>query len=159
MSNCNEFYLDNMMEVVAIPINDYNHWNASALQPTISKDDFEPTLDNAIVIGMDPVNDKRYLIPIRPGSGKANDDEGDSVYGRKHTVVVSCEVDSRYDGILSLLRTLELTPCHLILTFRNNNRAFVAATQDTYHCKVSRDGSKTQVQFRIECISGIQLIV
>lgn len=61
--------------------------------------------------------------------------------------------------VLDHLLTLKRNPSHLLLTFRDQSRAFVQASKDTYLCTVDRDGAKTSVQFRIECLMGIQMIV
>ena len=91
-------------------------------------------------------------------TGKAKDDESDSVAGRMHTVTVTCEVDDREFEVWDHLLTLERTYRHLILTFRDNSRAFVSSTQDTYLCSVERDGAKTTVTFRIQNLMGIQRV-
>ena len=98
------------------------------------------------------------LIPITRKSGKAKDSESDSVAGRKHSVTVSCEADDRDSKTWDYLFSLERTPCHLILTFRNGARAFVQASEDTYTCEVSRENAKTNLDFKIENLMGIQLI-
>ena len=106
------------------------------------------------------------LVPIRRMTGKAKDSKSDSVAGRLHTVTVNCEVDDRdlsADGndltVLDYLLALERTPCHLLLTFRGGQRAFVAATNDTYMCETTRDGAKTSLSFKIQNLMGIQLII
>lgn len=159
MNNCKEFVLDDVMAVTAIPVSDFNPDTAAwQLTPTISNDSFEPTLDNAIVIGMKPATTDGVLIPIMRTTGKAKDDESDGVAGRLHTVTVTCEIDDRNSSVWDNLLTLERTPAHLLLTFRDNTQAFVQATEDTYTCEVERDGSKTSVTLRIQCLMGIQLI-
>lgn len=164
MSNCKEFYLDDVLAIIAIPIEDYDFWPyISPLTPTISSEDFAPSFTNAITIGRQRASADGVsygdLIPIQIGTGKAKDSESDDVAGRKHTVTVSCEADDRDPDVWPLLHTLEQGARHLLLTFRGGNQAFVVATQDTYRCEVSRDGAKTQLQFRIECWAGLQLIV
>ena len=159
MGSCKEFDLDDVMAVTAIPVDDYNAWGVAPLAPVISDDVFEPPLGHAIVIGLVPATDGGDLIPIRRDTGKAKDSESDAVAGRKHTVSIDCEVDDREGDAWVLLRKLERTESHLILTFRGNTRGFVAATKDSYRCEVNRDGAKTQVQLRVENLSGIQLIV
>ena len=54
---------------------------------------------------------------------------------------------------------LERTPCHLLLSFRGGKQAFVSASEDTYLCTVERDGAKTSVAFKIQCMMGIQMII
>lgn len=158
--NCKEFYLDDVMAIVAVPVEDYDFWPyVSPLQPTIASADFSLPMTNAIVIGQQAATDGGELIPIIKLTGKAEDAEDDSVAGRKHTVTVKCEVDDRDLGTWLLLRTLEIAPRHLLLTFRGGEQAFVAASEDTYKFSVSRSGAKTSVQFRIESISGLQIII
>lgn len=158
--NCKEFYLDDVMAIVAVPVDDYDFWPyVSPLQPTIASADFSLPMTNAIVIGQQAATDGGELIPIIKLTGKAEDAEDDSVAGRKHTVTVKCEVDDRDHGTWPLLRTLEIAPRHLLLTFRGGEQAFVAASEDTYKFSVSRSGAKTSVQFRIESISGLQIII
>lgn len=158
--NCKEFYLDDVMAVVAVPVDDYDFWPyVSPLQPTIASADFSLPMTNAIVIGQQAATDGGELIPIIKLTGKAEDAEDDSVAGRKHTVTVKCEVDDRDHGTWPLLRMLEIAPRHLLLTFRGKKQAFVAASEDTYKFSVSRNGAKTSVQFRIECFSGLQIII
>ena len=159
MESCREFELDDVMAITAIPVADYDQWNDAALQPLIPVEDFSPVLTNAITVGLVPATAGGALVPIIRHTGKAKDTESDSVAGRRHAVDVDCEVDDRESEAWPLLRTLERTPRHLLLTFRNNRRAFVAATEDTYLCSVSRDGAKTSLSFRVDCLSGIQLIV
>jgi hypothetical protein len=170
MTNCNEYFLDDLMAITAIPVSDIPASEAdspvNSITPTISANNFYPTLANAIVIGLQPATDNGALIPITRKSGKAKDDESDSVAGRLHTVTVTCEADDRnietddtgrivYDHLLAL----ERTPHHLLLSFRGGKQAFVAATEDTYLCNVERDGAKVSVAFKIQCLMGIQIIV
>ena len=159
MRSCKEFELDDLMAVTAIPVDDYNPWGVAPLAPVISDEVFEPPLGHAIVIGLVPATDGGDLIPIRHDTGKAKDSESDAVAGRKHTVSVDCEADDRDGDAWVLLHKLERTPSHLILTFRGGTRAFVAASEDTYRCEVERDGAKTSVSFKIDCLMGMQLIV
>ena len=176
MPTCKEFYRDDLMAITAIPVANYNpaavpvaspsgvtSWQ---LTPTITIEDFAPSWIGAVTIGSRPDATGVPVIPIIRASGKANDDEKDSVAGRLHTVNVSCQVDDRDLSpdtavltILDRLLRLERTPSHLFLTFRDNSCAFVQASKDTYLCTVDRDGAKTTVQFRIECLMGIQMLV
>lgn len=158
--NCKEFYLDDVLAIVAVPVDDYDFWPyVSPLQPTIARADLSLPMTNAIVIGQQAATDGGDLIPIIKMTGKAEDSEDDSVAGRKHTVTVKCEVDDRESDTWPLLRTLETTPRHLLLTFRGKKQAFVAASKDTYQFRVSRSGAKTSVQFHIESLSGLQLVI
>lgn len=158
--NCKEFYLDDVLAIIAVPVNDYDFWPyVSPLQPTIASADLSLPMTNAIVIGQQAATDGGDLIPIIKMTGKAEDSEDDSVAGRKHTVTVKCEVDDRESDTWPLLRTLETTPRHLLLTFRGKKQAFVAASKDTYQFRVSRSGAKTSVQFHIESLSGLQLVI
>lgn len=162
MNNCKEFILDDLMAITAIPVTDYNPGtNAWQVTPTIRNIDFSPTLTHAIVIGRETPDlpDDAVLIPIKRYTGKCKDAESDSVAGRMHTVTVSCEVDCRDADVFNHLLTLERTPCHLLLTYRDGIRAFVQATEDTYQCEAERDGSKISVTLRIQNMMGAQTIV
>lgn len=159
MITCGEYDLDDLLAVTAIPVTDYSvgayGWQ---VMPTIPNTAFSPTLTNAIALGLRPATTGGKLIPLTRKSGKAKDSEGDSVAGRKHNVTVSCEADDRDPATWDYLLALERTPCHLLLTFRGGTRGFVAATEDSYMCEVNRDGAKTNVEFKIENLMGIQLI-
>lgn len=160
MTNCKEFVLDDVMAITAIPFDNINlgitPWQ---LTPTIQEEDFSPSLDDAITIGVQPATVGGRLIPIIRSTGKVKDDESDSVAGRIHNVTVTCEVDSRDSEIWDNLLVLERIPAHLLLTFRDDSRAFVSATEDTYQCSTDRDGSKTSVTFKIQNIMGAQIII
>ena len=159
MISCKEFVRDDVITITAIPVADYSIGTFSwQLSKTIPGASLSPTLTHAITIGLQPAATGETLIPIIMMTGKAKDSEGDSVAGRLHTVTVNCDVDDRESDTWNNLLTLERTPSHLLLTFRDNSRAFVAATDDTYLCEVERDGAKTSVAFRIQNLMGIQLI-
>lgn len=159
MTTCKE-YRDDVMAITAIPITDFNLGTAQwQLTPTIVKTGFSPTLSTAITIGVTPATTNGTLIPIVRTTGKAKDDESDSVAGRLHTVTVNCQVDERDTSVWDNLLTLERTPSHLLLTFRDTTQAFVAATEDSYIFTYDRDGAKTSVQFRIQNYMGIQTLV
>lgn len=115
-------------------------------------------LAGSITIGLKAVGADSVLIPIMPRTGKAKDDESDSVAGRLHDVTVTCEVDDRDSNVWGHLLTLERTPSHLLLTFRGGVQAFVAGSEDTYICRTGRDGAKTTVTFRVQDLMGIQLM-
>ncbi len=160
MNTCSEFVLDNAIAISAIPISDYNLGTMTwQLTPTIPANQFSPNLSHAITIGVSPATIGGTLIPIIRNTGKAKDEENDTTAGRIHTVTVYCQADERDNTIWGNLLTLERTASHLLLTFRDGTRAFVAATDDTCLCTVERDGSKTSVQFRIQNYMGIQMIV
>ena len=161
MTNCKEFVLDDLMAVTAIPVSDFSPGFAAwQLTPTIPSAGFSPTITRAIVIGQKPAVAGGRLIPIVKLTGKAKDDETDSVAGRLHKVAVTCQVDDRDGGVWADLLTLERRQSHLLLTFRDGTtRGFVQATGDTYICTVERDGAKTSVAFHIQNTMGIQLIV
>lgn len=160
MTSCKEFYLDDVMAITAIPIEDYNPGVAAwQLRPTVPEDEFYPALENAVVIGQQPAVAGGALVPIRKFTGKAKDEEADSVAGRLHTATVTCQVDDREGEAWGHLLTLERTPSHLLLTFRDGARGFAQASIDTYLCTVGRDGAKTSVDFRIQNLMGIQLLV
>lgn len=160
MTTCKEFVLDDVMAITAIPVADFAPGTAAwQLTPTIAKTGFSPSLFGSITIGLQPAAAGRPLIPIIRTTGKAKDDEGDSVAGRLHTVTVTCQVDDRDSSIWNNLLTLERTPSHLLLTFRDKTQAFVSATKDTYLFKTERDGAKTSASFRIENLMGTQIIV
>ena len=162
MPNCKEFVLDDVMAITAIPIA-----NISASDPQSIPNANTPVLvfsvfpasalNGSITIGLQPAAPVGALIPIIRKSGKAQSDESDSVAGRLHTVNVTCEVDDRNPLVWYNLLDLERTPSHLLLTFRDGQRAFVSATEDTYLCRVERDGAKTSVAFKIQNLMGIQL--
>ena len=161
-SNCKEFVLDDALSITAVPIDNIPAVSvnspANSLTKTIGRNGFAPSLAGAITIGQQPAVAGGILIPIKQFTGKAKDDESDSVAGRLHTVTVTCNVDDRELDVWNHLLTLERTCRHLILTFRDGSRAFVSATEDTYLCNVERDGAKTTVTFRIQNVMGIQLI-
>lgn len=165
MNSCKEYVLDDLTAVVAIPVYNIDAADPASpvnrLTPTIRSDDFSPAYGYSIVIGrrITVAGDSIDLVPIVMHTGKAKDDESDSVTGRNHTVTVSCEVDDRDGAVWAPLLTLERSPRHLLLTFRDGTRAFVSATRDTYVCTVERSGAKTTVQFKVHNIMGIQLIV
>lgn len=157
--SCTEFNLDDLLAIIAVPVADYSPLTRDwQLKPTIPNATFSPSLTNAIAIGLQAATTGGKLIPITRKSGKAKDSESDSVAGRKHSVTVSCEADGRDSKAWDYLFCLERTPCHLILTFRNGARAFVQASEDTYTCEVSRENAKTNLDFKIENLMGIQLI-
>lgn len=160
MTQCSEFVLDDLTAITAIPVSDYDlgilPWQ---LRPTVPSADFRPTLARATVIGQRPAVAGGALIPIMKMTGKAKDDESDSVAGRLHKVSVSCRADDRDPAVWDYLLALERTPSHLLLTFRDGTRGFASATADTYICTVERDGAKTSVAFHIQNMMGIQLIV
>lgn len=162
MNSCKEFDLDDVTAITAIPIANISAADpasaANKLTPTIGASGFSPSLTGAITIGQKPAASGVALIPIVPWTGKAKDSEGDSVAGRLHTVAVTCEVDDRSGSVWTHLLTLERTPRHLLLTFRNKAQAFVSATRDTYTFTVERDGAKTSATFTIHDLMGIQLL-
>lgn len=180
MANCKEYNLDDMVAITAIPVRDIPADGVgspvNSLTPTIGKADFHPTLEHAITIGRKlldlsvaggTVNRSAYLVPIKRDSGKVKDDSSDSVSGRLHTVTVHCEVDERGGEIWAptgqnqppCCMQLERTAHHLVLTFRDCTMGFVAASEDTYLCTVDRDGAKVSVQFRVQDLMGVQLVV
>ena len=172
MTNCKEFMLDDLMAITAIPVDDIPAGDVDSpvnkLTPTIADDDFYPTLDNAIVIGRQAATDDGMLIPIKRLTGKVKDDTQDSVAGRLHTVTVSCEIDERGGEIWEPVATMDNTPCnlllergayHLLLSFRDGSRGFVATTYDTYLCTIDRDGAKVSVTFKIQNLMGVQVLV
>ena len=164
MPNCKEFILDDVMAITAIPLANIPASSITSpvnqLSPTLPKSSITTSmLSGSITIGLQPATSGGALIPIMRKSGKAKDDENDSVAGRLHTVTVTCEADDRDPSVWNDLLTLERTPSHLLLTFRDNTRAFVSATEDTYLCNVERDGSKTSITLRVQNLLGIQLLV
>lgn len=180
MTACKELVLDDMMAITAIPVGDIPAIDTSSIvnniTPTISASSFNPSLANAITIGRELLdltvsggdqNKSTYLVPIKRLSGKAKDEESDSVAGRLHTVNVTCEVDERGGEIWAPIGDnkppcslrLERTAHHLVLSFRDGTRAFVSASDDSYICTIDRDGAKVSVQFRIQNWMGIQMIV
>lgn len=167
MNNCREYLLD-VMTIAAIPVKETDDDNVSYLvnQLTPYVDGLpSDILTGAVVFGLTaPAG--ATLVPIMRMTGKAKDDESDSVAGRLHTVTASCEVDERGGEIWTRLATgvpcslsLERNAHHLLLTFRDGSQAFVAANTDCYQCNVERDGAKVTVQFRIQNIMGIQQVM
>lgn len=157
---CKEFVRDDVSAITAIPLSDVFPGIVSwQITPTIPGDEFDPSLDNAITIGLFPVTEGGALIPMMRMKGKVKDEESDSVAGRLHTVTVTCEADDRDPDVWPDLLALERAPFHLLVTFRDNTQAFVAATEDTYKCTTDRDGAKTSVAFRIENFMGLQFLV
>lgn len=172
MSDCKEFVIG-VMAITAIPIDNISASDvnsaANSLKPTVPAAGFAPTIknqsnedvpnpiyDGAVTIGLQAVG-QAELIPIIRTTGKAKDDEGDSVAGRLHTVTVNCEVDERGVEIWDKKLTLERTPHHLLVIYRDGvTQAFVAASEDTYTCNVERDGAKVTVAFRIQNLMGLQ---
>lgn len=164
MPNCKEFILDDVMAITAIPLANIPAGSISSpvnqLTSTLPKSSIAPSmLAGSITIGLQPATPGGALIPIMRKSGKAKDDESDSVAGRLHTVTVTCEADDRDPDVWNDLLTLERTTSHFLLVFRDNTRAFVAATADTYLCTIERDGSKTSINLRVQNIMGIQMLV
>jgi hypothetical protein len=172
MTNCKEFVLDDLMAITAIPVSDISASDVDSpvnkLTPTLDADTFNPTLENAIVIGRQAATAAGVLVPIQRNTGKAKDDTQDSVAGRLHTVTVNCEVDERGGELWAPIASMNNTPCslrlertphHLVLSFRDGSQGFVAATDDTYQCTIERDGAKVSVAFRIQNLMGIQLLV
>jgi len=167
MRTCREYELDDLLAVTAIPVDDFPlGLQAWQLKPVIPGEAFSPVKTNAIVIGQQPATPGGMLVPIVRMSGKVKDEEDDAVAGRRHVVTVTCEADDRDLAADSGGRTvpdymlqLERTPSHLLLMFRGGTQAFVAATRDTYVCKVDRDGAKTGITLKVEDMMGIQRIL
>lgn len=172
MTNCKEFVLDDLMAITAIPVSDISasdtYSPVNRLTPTIPEDEFNPTLDNAIVIGRQAATADGVMVHIKRLSGKAKDDTSDSVAGRLHTVTVNCEVDERGGEIWAPIAAmnnvpcslrLERTPHHLLLSFRDGTQGFAVASEDTYQCTIERDGAKVGVNFKIQNLIGIQMLV
>lgn len=161
MSDCKEFLIG-VMTIAAIPVKETDDDNTAhvvnQLTPYI-KDATIP-LDNAVVFGLAAPSINTTLVPIVRMTGKAKDDESDSVAGRLHTVTVTCEVDPRGGEVWEKQLDLERNAHHLLLTFRDGTtQAFVSATKDTYLFTVERDGAKVSVKFRIQNLMGIQQLV
>lgn len=164
---CKE-YRDDLITITAVPIAKISSITSVMLEtgPVVSYDFSQHFDADTIVIGMSKARGTNdgvttavgSLVPIKHGTGKMKDNEGDGVAGRLHTVGVNCEVDDRDGNVWDNLLQLERTPCHLLLMFRDNSRAFVRATKDSYVCQVERDGGKTSVSFTIQNLTGIQLL-
>lgn len=162
MTPCSEFVLDDVMAITAIKLSSYSN-TGTLLSPVIDGQYFNPTFDaSTVVVGMAHAESGGSavgsLVPIIRSSAKAKDTEADSVAGRSHTVSVECEVDDRDSGKWSILRDLERTPRHLILTLRDGTRTFVRATEDSYICTVDRGDGKTKLSFKVHNLMGMQLI-
>ena len=159
MKTCSEILLDDLLTITAIPLGDVSIGTAVwQITPTIPKDEFSPTLDNAVDIGRHQ-GEANTFVTMSRNSGKAKDDTGDSVAGRLHTVSVKCKVDDRDGSVRDTLLMLERTPHHLLLTFLGEQQAFVQATKDNYACTVERYGAETSVAFKVYNIMGVQLLV
>ena len=161
MSDCKELLIG-VMTIAAIPVKETDDDNTTyvvnQLTPYIK--DANIPLDNAVVFGLASPSINATLVPIVRMTGKAKDDESDSVAGRLHTVTVSCEVDERGGEIWRQQLTLERKAHHLLLTYRDGvTQAFVAASADAYQCNVERDGSKVTVAFKIQNLMGLQQLV
>jgi len=158
INSCKEFALSDVAAIVAIPVANYTPDGSITISPTIASTSFEPTLDTSVItIGI--AAEVGSLIPIKHATGKVKDSEQLSVAGRLHTVSVDCEVDDRDGDVWTLLQALERTPAHLVLMSREGTKFFVQGSDDTYQCTVGRDGEKTTVSFKVQCIMGLQLIV
>ena len=177
MNNCKEYYLDDARAIRAIPISEKAVDGKVAVDetdPTSPANRLTPTIDSEMFIITDDtifvgryrpveyemVRDDVAFIPMQPGTGKVKDTQDDSVAGRLHTVTVTFDADDRESEVWANLLTLERTPCHLELTFRDGKtRAFIAGSEDTWQCNTNRDGSKTTVTIRMQNLMGVQLMV
>lgn len=158
MTDCTEFFLDDLKTIIAIPVDKYSPDVKFMLSATINQEDYEPVYDSdTIVIG--GIANTGLLIPIIIGTGKIKDDTSDNVAGRLHTISVTCSVDDRNSEVWNTLIKLENTPSHLEIISKNGERFFVQADKDTYLCTTERDGSKRTVSLRIHNIAGCQRIV
>lgn len=158
MTNCKEFALDDLMAIVAVPVGKYAPSSATILSPTIDVEELDDIVDaDAITIGTMP-QDGSALIPIVKGTGKVKDSESLDTAGRLHTVSVECEVDDRDSEVWTLLHRLERMAAHLILTSRDGSRFFVQGSENTFLCTVNRDGEKTGVSLKVQCMMGVQML-
>ena len=157
MINCKEYSLYDLLSITAIPIAKYTPAGTTMLVSVIASENFNPTVDSSAIViaGSASVGS---LIPIKASTCKAKDSETDNVAGRLHTVNVNCEIDDRDADVWTTLQRLEQTPSHLILTSRDNTRFFVQGAEDTYLCSVERDGEKTTVTIKMQCMMGLQRI-
>jgi len=151
------------MAIVAVPVSKYTPSGTSMLAPAITDAETLETLDgivdaDAIVIGKSSQNGSA-LIPIIRDTGKVKDSESLDTAGRLHTVNVECEVDNRDSEVWTLLHRLERMAAHLLLTSRDGSRFFVQGSEDTYLCTVNRDGEKTSVSLKVQCMMGVQMLV
>jgi hypothetical protein len=163
MGSCKEFALDDLMAIAAVPVSKYTPSGTTMLAPAITDEDTLEMLDgivdaDAIVIGKSSKNGSA-LIPIMRGTGKVKDSENLNTAGRLHTVSVECEVDDRESEAWTLLHRLERMAAHLILTSRDGSRFFVQGSDDTYLCTVNRDGEKTGISLKVQCMMGAQMII
>lgn len=159
-NNCKEFTLDDLTAITAVPVADYSPGAAAwQVEPTIGAAYFPSSFAHTVTIGQKAAFTGGALIPIIRSTGKVTDDEADTVSGRLHTVKATCEADTRDAAVWGRLLTLERTPSHLLLTYRDGTRAFVQATKDSYQCTVNRDGSKASVTLRVQNMMGAQQIV
>lgn len=157
--NCKEFELEDVMAITAVPVSAFSIQTVATLPARVTSQQFSVTsYDGVIVIGVQPAVAGGALIPIIRTTGKAKDDESDSVAGRSHQVNVTCQVDDRESETWLTLQRLERGPYCLILHFRRGGRGIVVADRDTYRCTVERNGSKTEVSFRIHNLTGLQIV-
>ena len=155
------------MAIVAVPVSKYTPGSATSeleqtkrvmLEPTVSAEVLDGIIDaDAITIGTTSQNGSA-LIPIIKQTGKVKDAESLDTAGRLHTVSVECEVDDRDSEAWTLLHRLERKAAHLILTSRDGSRFFVQGSGDTFLCTVNRDGEKTSVSLKVQCMMGVQLL-
>ena len=170
--NCKEYALDDVMAIVAIPVADIPSSDVSSpvnqLTPTIPEEYFDPVLTHAITIGMQAATTGGILIPITRKSGKVKDETSDNTYGRLHTVTARCGIDVRGGELWEPLSAsdtvarklaLERRPHHLLLYFRDGQRAFASATKDTYLCTINGDEGSVSIDIRIQNLMGLQMIV
>ena len=168
MVNCKEFALDDLMAIVAVPVGKYTPSSTTSeldqitrvmLMPTIDAETLDDIVDaDAIVIGKTSQNGSA-LIPIIRETGKVKDSESLDTAGRLHTVNVECEVDDRDSEVWTLLHRLERMAAHLLLTSRDGSRFFVQGSEETFLCTVNRDGEKTGVSLKVQCMMGVQMLV
>ena len=151
--SCKEFALDNLVSILAVPVS-----KPLDAVPTGIESLAGLNADaDAVTIGSYALADT--LVRLVPDTGKATDTAADNTAGRLHTVTVKCEADCRDDRAVELLRKLERTPSHIVVTSNNGERFGVYATQHTYLCEVEQDAEKTNVTIRIQCMRGLQRIV
>ena len=156
--SCKEFALDDLMAIVAVPVGKYTPSGATILSPTIDGEELDGIVDaDAIVIGKSSQNGSA-LIPIIRDTGKVKDSESLNTGGRRHTVNVECEGDDRDSEAWTLLHRLERMAAHLLLTSRDGSRFFVQGSEDTFLCTVNRDGEKTGVGLKVQCMMGVQML-
>ncbi|MBR1800624.1 MAG: hypothetical protein IJ767_03910 [Bacteroidaceae bacterium] len=170
MNNCNERNFDDLLSVLAIPVEGLVWRTATArLRATIAPDDYTFT-GNAIYVGRNGYSGVCYECPqpayslgIVPESGDVSDEEKMDAGGRIHHVTVKFDVSTDNASAREALLRLERGEWVLELCFFGDTetepcRALVQATRDTCLVTSKRDGKTVSVTIEIENLTGLQII-